>query len=249
MLNPRFELDRLRSTLTNKGIQEDQVNFLCDNASKDINIGITQAVADALEAATEAGLAVGAYDFVDQLRAGQTGDGFQVMTESGNTDFSYPPLQMMASLLKNPKVAKDGTLYKVIPMGGNAPSTQQVFRNQSDAQANIASSKRQAMESWKDQKAAPGTSDPTSMPLQFSGIAMAQKAQERNQMIKQQRREKVSRGTSFRTVTSKQNPQTQWVLPAKDMNMTDKLEAINSQLTAAIDDLVFNIVRYYEESV
>jgi hypothetical protein len=52
---------------------------------------------------------------------------YEIVPAGGQTKFEEPPFPMLPSLLKNPKVAKDGSLYKVIPIGksdgGNKPKT------------------------------------------------------------------------------------------------------------------------------
>lgn len=52
---------------------------------------------------------------------------------------------------------------------------------------------------------------------------------------------------NFRTATSKQNRQTQWVLPEKKKDFTEDLAEINNMLLADYDDLVLRIIRSYEE--
>lgn len=53
---------------------------------------------------------------------------------------------------------------------------------------------------------------------------------------------------NFRTVTSKQNRATQWVLPAKEKDFTEDLKEINNMLENNHDDIVMNIIRDYEEN-
>jgi hypothetical protein len=52
---------------------------------------------------------------------------------------------------------------------------------------------------------------------------------------------------SFRTATSKQNRNTQWVQPAKEKDFTEDLAEINTMLTESYDDIVLGIIRSYEE--
>ncbi len=52
----------------------------------------------------------------------------------------------------------------------------------------------------------------------------------------------------FRTATSKQSRQTQWVLPAKQKDFTEDLQEINSMLQTSHDDIVMGIIRSYEEN-
>lgn len=51
----------------------------------------------------------------------------------------------------------------------------------------------------------------------------------------------------FRTVTSKQNRATQWVMPEKPKDFTAELSDINSQLRNDYDDVVLKVIRSYEE--
>ena len=52
---------------------------------------------------------------------------------------------------------------------------------------------------------------------------------------------------NFRTATSKQSRQTQWVLPEKKKDFTEDLAEINNLLSADYDSVVLNIIRSYEE--
>jgi hypothetical protein len=52
----------------------------------------------------------------------------------------------------------------------------------------------------------------------------------------------------FRTATSKQNANTQWVQPAKDKDFTDTVQSINKELSSSLEDIVRNIIRDYEEN-
>ena len=51
----------------------------------------------------------------------------------------------------------------------------------------------------------------------------------------------------FRTVTSKQDPSTQWVQPAKDKDFTSEVAAINSGLTDTLDSAIRDIISSYLE--
>lgn len=52
---------------------------------------------------------------------------------------------------------------------------------------------------------------------------------------------------NFRTATSKQNRQTQWVLPEKKKDFTEDLAEVNNLLLAEYDDVVLGIIRSYAE--
>ena len=54
---------------------------------------------------------------------------------------------------------------------------------------------------------------------------------------------------NFRTATSKQNRQTQWVLPEKQKDFTEDLTEINNMLLADHDGIILDIIRSYEEGI
>ena len=56
-----------------------------------------------------------------------------------------------------------------------------------------------------------------------------------------------SKGVSFRTATSKQNRNTQWVHPGEEKDFSSDLASINDTLQESHDDIVMSIIRSYEE--
>lgn len=237
MIDPKFELERLRQTLLIKGYASDYIESAYAQASREISNAINDSIASALDEATQAGISVDADEFVSELRTIYIGNSFEITTDSGRTDFSEPPFPMMASLLKNPKVAKDGTLYKVIPVGGRNTTSSNAVSSLFDAQQNIALSRQQASAGTQN--------DPIASGLQFSGSFAAMKSANRNKLVKSKIKEKNSKGVNFRTVTNKQNPSTQWVQPAKDKDMTSTLDSINAKLRVDIEQSVMGIIQDY----
>lgn len=233
MMDPMFELERLKGTLRMRGFSNDDVEDIAKRASNEISEAVTEAIAWALDRATEAGVEADADKFISELRAVYTGNSFAIMTDSGMTDFSEPPFPMMSRLLKNPKVAKDGSLYKVIPMGAKSNPTDLM-----SAQRSIAAARQQ-------------TSSPQANPMAggmaFSGAFAAQKAAERNDKVRANKASRGSKdGVKFRTVTSKQDPSKNWVIPGKDKDMTVVLNEINNDLKDVIESSVMGIIQTYE---
>lgn len=52
---------------------------------------------------------------------------------------------------------------------------------------------------------------------------------------------------NFRTATSKQNRNTQWVQPAREKDFTSELQNINTQLKDEKEDIIQEVIRSYEE--
>lgn len=71
---------------------------------------------------------------------------------------------------------------------------------------------------------------------------------ERIEQAKKQARNIAPSGSQiFRTATSKQDPHTQWVQPAKDKDFTDDVKDINHDLQQTLDDSIRDIIRDYME--
>lgn len=244
MFNPDFELDRLTFALRSKGYSEDEIEQIVSQASKDINDAITDAVANAVEEAAQAGLEKNAEEFVQQLKIVQADRGnFYLSTDSGMMDFSEPPFPMMSALLKNPKVAKDGSLYKVVPVEGKSLN-RDISASLMDVQKNISRMREQAKAAWSEAD----NKNISRGAMQFSGDFAAQKANLRDSFIKKRNSVKKAGKPNFRTVTSKQDPTKQWVQPAKDKDMTDTIDNINSKLKIDINNAIIDVINEYQES-
>lgn len=71
---------------------------------------------------------------------------------------------------------------------------------------------------------------------------------ERVAAAKQRARDIAPHGSQiFRTATSKQDPTTQWVQPAKEKDFRDDMAAINQNLRESLDDSIRDIISNYME--
>lgn len=211
MPNIFFELDKLRVTLRNKGLDSSIVENIVNKASHDINMAFQRQVDAAMQLAIEAGVQKRSADFINELQYDNIN--MQLITDSGNMEFSDPPYPMLSNLLKNAKPIKDGSgVYKVIPIG--SPSTTErpkVSTNIYDAYKQV-SAQRIENARTQAQKITPGGS----------------KGQ-------------------FRTATSKQDANTKWVKPATEKDFTQEIQSVNKDLESTMEDIVFQIIRSYEE--
>lgn len=213
MVNVYFELQRLKDSLRNKGIEEAHIDAIVRKAELDINSKLQDQMDAAIENAVQSGVQKKSVDFINDLRPSPTA--FQLETTSGNTDFSEPPFPMLDRLLANgAKPMKDGSgVYKVVPVG--APSKvpkPSIASNIFDAQKALAADRYE-----------------NSVTQYNKVIPKGSKVQ-------------------FRTATSKQSRNTQWVLPAKDKDFTEDLKQINNMLGESHDETIMQIIRGYEES-
>lgn len=211
MSNLFFELDRLKVILENKGLDSNTVDALVAKASQEISSAMKEQSEAAMQQAIERGVEKKSADFINDLFFDPIT--MQLITESGNMDFSEPPKPMLPHLLKNAKPIKDGSgVYKIIPVGGESRNRPKVSTNIYDA--------------WKQINA------------------------ERAETAKAQYNNITSRvsKTEFRTATSKQNANTQWVQPAKEKNFADDLGEINSDLNRSMEEVIRTIISDYEDN-
>lgn len=139
MVSIYLELERLRTTLRNRGMDDEYVTIIVNKAEMEINSRLQEQMSSAMDNAVQSGIQKQSADFINDLRPSP--GAFQLETASGNTDFSEPPKPMLDFLLaKGAKPMKDGSgVYKIIPVG--APSKNplpKVANNIFDAQKAIS---------------------------------------------------------------------------------------------------------------
>ena len=116
MVNVFFELNRLRTTLHERGVDQRTINNVVAKAKREIDDAVEEQGGAAIELAVEAGVQKRSPEFINELRLDTLN--FEVSTDSDRLDFSEPPKPMLPYLLKNAKISEDGSsLYKIIPVG------------------------------------------------------------------------------------------------------------------------------------
>lgn len=244
MLDANAELARLRQRLRFKGLSDAVVDSICDEAAAEISATTADLLADAMNEAVNAGGDAMSVDFIDELRAKKFGSSYEIGTDSGQTDFSTAPFPMLPRLLKNAKVAKDGSLYKVIPLKqkNTGEKATHVARTTESAMQNINSARQAAkQESIKEDRS---YASQNAMKGMDTVSAMQQVSKTRSSKFNDKDTEVT---VNFRTASSKQDPNTQWVHPGKKADLTQPLQEINANLQDAIDKAIDDIIRRLEE--
>jgi hypothetical protein len=209
MVNTYLEIERLRTILRNKGLDERSVDEIAKNAENEINSALADLMEGAIDLGVQSGVEKRSADFINELRPRP--DAFMLETLSGRSDFSDPPYPMLDNLLKGAKPIADGSgVYKIIPVGKKGDK-KPIANNIFDAQKAI-NAERYEQATARYKTVAPKDSKQT-----------------------------------FRTATSKQNRDTQWVQPATEKNFTEDLREINSMLETSAEDTIMSIIRSYEE--
>jgi hypothetical protein len=211
MPNIFFELDRLKVSLENKGLDSETVERIMQKASSEIGSAFSAHGEAALQQAIEAGVSKRSADFINDLKLDSIN--MQLTTQSGNLDFSEPPFPMLPKLLQGAKPIKDGSgVYKVIPVGAPSSNRPKIATNIYDAWKQVNTERLEAAKAQYDRVAPKGSK------------------------------------TQFRTATSKQNANTQWVMPAKNKDFSEDVSSINKGLEVSMEETIRDIIRNYEES-
>lgn len=221
MLSPDTEIDRLRWHLLGSRLDEVDVNFLCYEASVAINEMVSSILESTIEETIIYAESIGAYDFIEDIAIEDIGSSYYITTMSGTTDFSTQDIHNLPNLLKNAKVAKDGSRYRSIPIRDNNSPKPQVAKSMFEQMSSL-------QQEQKDRR-----------------LALNDKVQAVKQAVATSRKNRYndkSVDVHFRAATSKQNPQTQWVIPSKDLDMTQYLQQTNMQLSKSIDEAIISVI-------
>lgn len=246
MIDPNAEIQNLRQRLRFKNLSESIIDDICDEVSREISAITSDILANAMSEAVSAGEQIGADDFINEIRAVRTGSTFDVTTESGKTDFSEPPFPMLPSLLKNAKTAKDGSLYKVIPIkqkGNNKPKN--MAPTTEAAMQAIETARNSAREDRGETNR--GISSPDAMKGMDTVSAM-QSISKSRQKAPRLRERSTEPAINFRVASSKQDASSKWVNPGKKKDMTSALANINANLHDSIDRAIDEVIRKHEGS-
>jgi hypothetical protein len=235
---------RLRQRLRFKNLSDSVIDSICDEAAAEISATTSDILADAMNEAVNAGGDAMSLEFIDEIRAIRSGPSFQITTDSGRMDFSEAPFPMLPSLLKNAKVAKDGSLYKVIPIKqkSSSNSNQTMAKTTEAAMRNINSSRQAAKAEMANENRLHSSPDAN------KGMSTVATMQAINKQRSDKKKEKSNEPTiNFRTASSKQDPNTQWVNPGRKVDMSGALNDINANLQDSIDRAIDEIIRRIEE--
>lgn len=243
MINADAEISRLRTYLLDRGWYDTEIEDICDLASRDINEVILEVVSNAVAEATEHAEELGAEEFIEEMDVVEVGNSFMITTLSGKTDFSIPERKMLPDLVKNGEISEDGNRYKVIPVGKKKEISRpmNIFSDLQQKQQAQQEARRSLLESNMDMRSARA---------QHMAGHFKQVISRRLNDIHSRRISKVeekSDDIQFRTASEKQDPNTQWVIPAVKMDMTGYLMDMNRRIDDTIRDSVIYIIDSYKE--
>lgn len=221
------KINSLRQSLRYMGLSASEADEVCRSAAEEISEGMRSIVESAVHDVENQGIAIQADEFLAQIRLDAESGYVQVSTDTGALDFSLPPTPMLPWLLKNAKVAKDGSRYKVIPVGASTGSKPKPAAKDIAAGLAAMSSEGSTVESMAQM-----------MAQSFTGGAVGgvQARQEPRSIAKPE----------FRVASDKQDATRQWVAPAKDLDMTGAVMQVNDRIRDEVDRLCDQVIARYE---
>ncbi len=219
----------LRRNLHAKQKSDDRIDELVHRAETDLNIAILDIVTDGLQQVQQLAVEYGIDDFVENVDIQAIGGSFEIAVNGGKTDFSTPKEEMLPNLLRTGKTSKDGNVYKVIPL-----PTVREYKTRSLSSVDAMQSR--AAEIKQERQDNNRSLDAGRMTKAFA--ASAPKAKINVEIT-------PAVGKEFRTATSSQDATTQWVKPARDINITNDLMDINSMMSAQITNATQSIIYRY----
>jgi hypothetical protein len=234
MLDPYFEINKLRWKLQNRGYSYSDVDTISRQASDDIHAAILDVVSDASAEAVSYAESIGATDFFADIDVVPDGFAFAIKTRSGRTDYSIDRTENLTNLLKNAKTAADGSRYKVIPIKEKPKmgiSSMANMQQQSDA-AKIARAK--LLESNRAN-------------ISERASTIADQLRQSMAATIASNRERQEGDVKFKTASSKQEAHISWVIPEMDRDMTQYLHQLNDGIKVSIENSVLLIIARYDE--
>lgn len=222
------KLSAMQSRLQALGMDNNDIDRYLAITERDIREGIADVLSSAVHEAADFGRSKGADEFLQEIKLDEDSGYIQISTDSGRMDFSKQPFPMLPWLLKNAKTAKDGSRYKVIPVGAKSTQTAKPQKSIEEGIAALRGSKRGVSDMASDMAAAFG--------LGANNKITPPKGPEAGNAMG---------SPSFRVASSKQDPNSTWVQPEKDLDMSSTIMEINLRIRQQIDHICDDVIDLY----
>jgi chorismate mutase len=222
-------IQQLRYRLTSAGVDQNKIDDIVASVVDRAKAKLTQSLEAGVSLATQEAEKLKAYDFLADISVRSSHDGFQI-TSDGNSDYSTPPFPMLDRLLAKGKTAKDGSTYRVIPIGSGSQPKNIMTK---DVSSGIA--------------AASNVKTTSSMTDIANNMAAAFGASARpvSRTIEGKPRGEVA----FRVASSKQDASSSWVIPARNKDMSPALNTINAMMSGEMSNALDGAIAEIEGEI
>jgi len=238
-MSVHLDIERLRFALSRNQVPNIEIQYICDNATGEINEALLSIVSGAVGEALDYAVNIGADGFIDDVQILPDSNGlYQISTHSGIMDYSKDKEEMLPHLLKNAKTAQDGSRYKVIPIPQKDTKVEHsmfsVLQSRQDAQDDA----RAALRDRVNNKRA-GITD----------VLQANLAKQASAANTVRSTSHVKSGTvEFRTASDKQDASKAWVIPEKEADMSEYVQDLNRRILDQARDVIKSVVDSYYSS-
>lgn len=231
MINTK--IDQLRLHLVASGVSNNEADQIIQSILRTAQDKIQNILANNIGTVSQRAEEMRAFGFLDQISLKVSHNGLEISTDSGSTDFSQPEFPMLDRLLARGRTAKDGSTYRVIPIGKGGPQKATTVKDVSNGLATIDSSKAKptSLTEMVGNMAA-------SFGMGASKISRTPKASSSN-----------TQAPTFRVASSKQDRNSSWVIPKRDADMTPIINEVNATMGVDIDNAVTQAISEHREEI
>lgn len=221
MINPDLEIQKLRNTLSSTNIVNRwQIDTICDSISRKIDEQTQAIVMAAIHQAVAYATDIGADRFIDEVKVVPVGNTFKIITISGDLDFSQDAIQNLPNLLK-------GRDSRVIPI----TDTKTIRKTNL---MDMISSVNKSVEKYS-QTSLTVDSSPNCFDLTKNLVSQMNA----RKILLQKTKQQIGQ-TRFRTASKNQDPNVSWVIPKRNLDMTDFINNLNADMESQIDEVIQN---------
>jgi hypothetical protein len=234
-----LDIERLRFALSRNQVSNIEIQYICDDATSDINEALLSIVSNAISEALNHAINIGADDFIDDVQVLPDSNGlYQISTHSGVTDYSKDKKEMLPHLLKNAETAQDGSRYKVIPIQQKDTRVEHSMFSVLQSRQDMQDDARAALRDRAANRRA-GITDVlrANLAKQASAAHIASNSLHTK-----------SGPIEFKTASDKQDASTAWVIPEKEADMSEYIQDLNRQILDQAREAIRGIVDSYHAS-
>lgn len=214
-------LNRLKSDLISRGYSFNEVEGIVEEAAREIDAQTRDLVADAISQAQDAAESISATEFLNQINLNTSSGYIEISTDSGQLDFSTPPVPMLPWLLKGAKTSKSGNQYRIVPIGKSDGYSVPV----KDVSSGIASIKNGS-----------SIADTALMIAKDFGLSSSRV---------QKKIKDPSPAQDFKTASTAQEGMGMWIKKATEKDMRPAIDDINHQLRSKIEETCIAVINKY----
>jgi hypothetical protein len=220
-------IEQLRYRLISSGVDVATSDDIINSALNKIQSKMVSSLDSGVNLAFEESVKMRANDFAKDIRVTFSSRGLEIDSAKGSLDYSSPPYPMMDRLLAKGKTAKDGSVYRVIPIGASS------IKKISSLDTSSASDDARSLEPKKS--------------LTEMSRQMAQ-AFNSGMKVSTSETKTKSNNVSFRTVSNKQDSGA-WTFPARPADLSPAVSSINAMMRSDFDRAVDEVMEEIESEV